>query len=57
MVSKEQAWDYAIGMSSLAGGELSPELLEMIEKEKRGEVTMDEINEFLDQKYHLPKRE
>ncbi len=56
MVTKEQAWDYAIGMSSLSGGELSPEMLEMIEKEKRGEMTTDEILAALYKKYNLPKR-
>lgn len=56
MVSKEQKWDYAIGMSSLSGGELSPEMLEMIEKEKKGEMTTDEILAELYKKYNIKKR-
>lgn len=35
-MTKEQAWDYAIGMLKVDGLEPSEDMLEMIEKEKRG---------------------
>ncbi len=50
-VSNEVAWDYALGMIKVDGLEPSKEFLELVEKEKRGEVTEDDILEWLDEKY------
>ena len=59
VISKETAWNYAIGMIGVDGLTPSDEMLEMIEMEKRGEITTDEIRERLDKKYkigmYLPK--
>lgn len=50
-MTNEQAWDYAIGIIKVDGLEPSSDLKQFIEKEKNGEVTMDEIKHFLDRKY------
>jgi len=45
-INKDEAWDFAIGMMRLAGGEPDPEDLELIEKEKNGEITLEEIKAY-----------
>ena len=42
LVSRDKKWDYAIGMIKVDGLEPTPEMRELIEKEKRGEITMEE---------------
>lgn len=51
LVRSDKAWDYAIGMLKADGLEPTPEMMEMIEKEKRGEMTKEEIKEALDRRY------
>lgn len=48
-----QAGDYAIGMIKIDGLEPTDEFKQFIEKEKRGEVTMDDLKRFLDKKYKI----
>ena len=50
-MTKEQAWDYAIGMLQVDGLKPSEDMLEMIEKEKKGEITTEEIRVTLIKKY------
>ena len=50
-MTNTQAWDYAIGMVRGVGLEPTQDFMEYIEKEKRGEVMMAEIKEYLDKKY------
>lgn len=50
-VSKETAWNFALGLLKVDGLEPSDEMLEMIEMEKRGEITTEEIIERLNKKY------
>lgn len=50
-VSKETAWNFALGLLKADGLEPSDEMLEMIEKEKRGEITDKDIEEWLNNKY------
>ena len=50
-MTNAQAWDYALGMVKVDGLEPSEEFKGYIEKEKRGEVTMADIKEYLDKKY------
>ena len=52
-MTNTQAWDYAVGMVRGAGLEPTQDFMECIEKEKRGEVTMVEIKEYLDKKYKV----
>ncbi len=50
-MTNSQAWDYAVGMIKVDGFEPTEDFKEYIEKEKRGEATMDDIKKFLDKKY------
>ncbi|MDL2273312.1 hypothetical protein LJC34_01995 [Oscillospiraceae bacterium OttesenSCG-928-G22] len=50
-------WDCAIGMSKVDGGEPSPELLALIEKEINGEITMDDILNALNKKYKKSEKD
>ncbi len=40
-MTNEQAWNYAIGMIKVDGLEPSEDFKKYIEKEKRGEITME----------------
>lgn len=50
-MTNTQAWDYAVGMIKVDGLEPTEEFKKYIEKEKRGEVTMADIKQYLDKKY------
>ncbi len=52
-MTNSQAWDYAIGMIRVDGLEPTADFLAYIEKEKRGEVTMEDAKMFLDKKYKM----
>ncbi len=49
-------WNYALGMIQVDGLEPSPEFLEWVEKEKKGEMTMEDLRRALDQKYKTKGR-
>lgn len=51
LVSTDKKWDYALGMIQVDGLETSPEFKKLIEKEKRGEMTMEDMWKVLDKKY------
>jgi len=46
-----KAWDYAIGIVQVEGIKPSPDFLELVEKEKLGELTNDDIRKVLVKKY------
>jgi len=50
-VTNAEAWNYAIGLIRMDGLEPTEEFKQYIEKEKRGEVTMEDVKKFLDKKY------
>lgn len=52
-MTNAQAWDYAIGMIKVDGLEPTPEFMKYIEKEKSGEITMEDAKIFLDKKYKM----
>ena len=52
-MTNAQAWDYAVGMIKVDGLEPTEEFKEYVEKEKRGEVSMDDIKQYLDKKYKV----
>lgn len=52
-VSSETAWNFAIGLIKVDGLKPSKELLELIEKEKRGEITTADMRKILRQKYNM----
>ena len=53
LVSRDKKWDYAIGMIKVDGLEPTPEMKKLIEREKRGEITMEQVREALDQRYKM----
>lgn len=53
IMTNSQAWDYAIGMIKVDGLEPTEDFKKYIEKEKRGEVTMEDAKFFLDKKYKM----
>ncbi|WP_018212755.1 antitoxin VbhA family protein [Desulfitobacterium hafniense] len=52
-MTKSDAWDYALGIIKVDGLEPSEEFLELVEKEKRGEITEQDILKHLGQKYRM----
>lgn len=50
-MTNEESWRYAIGLIKVDGLEPSADFMELIEKEKRGEVTLEQLKEYLDSKY------
>ena len=50
---KENAWDYALGIIKVDGLTPSDEFLELVEKEKKGLITDDEMLKILDTKYKI----
>lgn len=50
-MTKEQAWNYAKGLIAVDDLEPTPEFMEQVEKEIKGEITMEEIYDFLRKKY------
>ena len=46
-MTNEQAWNYAIGIVQLDGLRPSDDFLELVEMEKRGEITGDDIRRIL----------
>jgi len=52
-MNNSAAWDYAIGMVKVDGLEPTPEMRELIEREKRGEITKEDIYRNLNQRYRM----
>lgn len=53
LVKADKKWDYALGMIKVDGLEPTPEMKELIKKEKRGEISMEEVKKALDRKYKM----
>lgn len=52
-MTNTQAWDYAIGLIKVDGLEPTKDFKECIEKEKKGELSMDDLKKYLDKKYKV----
>jgi len=52
-MEKSEAWDYAIGLIKVDDLEPTPEMKNLIEMEKRGEITKDEIYNRLSKHYRM----
>lgn len=52
-MTNTEAWNYAIGMIKVDGLEATEDFKKYIEKEKRGEATMDDLKQYLDKKYKM----
>lgn len=50
-MTNEEAWNYAIGIVQVDGNKPSDDFLELVEKEKRGEITGVDIRRILFEKY------
>lgn len=50
-MEKSKAWDFALGIIKVDNLKVSEEFLELVEKEKKGEITDENIKNFLDKKY------
>jgi len=55
-MSNEKAWDYAIGIVQVEGIKPTNDFLELAEKEKRGELTNDDIRRVLVKKYTVAEQ-
>ena len=55
LVSENNKWDYGIGMIKLDGLEPSPQMRRLIEQEKSGEKTMNQVLQELDRKYKVKR--
>ena len=55
LAREDKKWDYAVGMVKVDG--LTPSLImkELMQREKRGEITMKQVREALDRKYKCKK--
>lgn len=53
LVSADKKWDYAIGMIKVDGLEPTEDMKRLIEKEKKGEISMEEMHKALDRKYKM----
>lgn len=50
-MEKSKAWDFALGIIKVDNLKVSEDFLELIEKEKKKEITDENIKNFLDKKY------
>ena len=48
-----QKWNYSLGLIQIDGLTPSDEFLELVEKEKRGEITTADMKKALDTKYKM----
>lgn len=55
-MTKEQAWNFAIGLCSMDGRRPSDYFLELVEREKKGEITTDDIRQLLKEKVEKERR-
>jgi len=52
-MTNTQKWNYALGLIKIDGLTPTDEFLELVEKEKRGEITTDDMKKALDAKYKM----
>ena len=53
--SNEKAWKYALNMIKVDGLEPTKDLLDLVEEEKKGKITTDEMRQILKKKYMARK--
>jgi len=52
-MTNAQKWDYSLGLIQIDGLTPSDEFLELVEREKRGEITTEDMKKALDAKYKM----
>lgn len=55
LVKADKKWDYGIGMIIIDGLEPTAEMKELMDKEKKGEISMEEVKKALDRKYKVKR--
>ena len=53
IMTNAQAWNYAVGLIKVDGLEPTKEFKAYIEKEKNGELSMQDLKAYLDKKYKV----
>lgn len=53
LVRADKKWDYGIGMIKVDGLEPTTDMKRLIEKEEKGEISMEEVKKALDRKYKM----
>lgn len=56
LVRADKKWDYAIGMIKVDGLEPTDDMKKLIEKEKKGEMSMEDVRKALDRKYKMKEQ-
>jgi hypothetical protein len=52
-MNKQAAWDYALGLIQVDGLTPTPEFMSLVEKEIRGEVSLNDIEKTLNKRYKM----
>ena len=52
-MTNTQKWNYSLGLIQIDGLTPSEEFLELVEREKRGEITTEDMKKALDSKYKM----
>jgi hypothetical protein len=52
-MTKQTAWNYALGLIKVDGLSPTPEFVELVNKEIRGEITLEEIEQKLNKRYRM----
>ena len=52
-MTNKEAWDYAIGLLKVDSLEPTEDFKRMIELEKKGEITREDLKKYLDYKYSM----
>lgn len=50
---RENKWDIALGLLKIDGLQPTKEFLELVEREKRGEITTADIRNILNRQYRI----
>ncbi|MEM1486408.1 antitoxin VbhA family protein (plasmid) [Oscillospiraceae bacterium PP1C4] len=50
---RTKAWDYALGMIKVDGLNPSEDFLKLVEKEKNGDISIEDVIKALDHKYKV----
>jgi hypothetical protein len=52
-MTKQTAWNYALGLIQIDGLKPTPEFLALVDKEIRGEITLEDIEIALNKRYRM----
>ena len=52
-MDKTTAWNFALGLIKIDGLEPTSDFMEMVKKETAGEMTLVDIEQFLNKKYKM----